>query len=189
MRAAGGGLVVPARAKPGMGAALYQVGEIHRVRGKLDEAERAFEVASDSMRCPGPGLAQLRLAQGRTEPRTRPSAGWSRTSASRAREPECWRAYVEILLATSDTGTARDAADELAAIAAAHEIPFLKALSSGTSGAVLLKDGRAREAMSELRRAWDLWRELQAPYEAGRVRCRSARLVGPWAARGGLLSN
>ena len=53
--------------KPGMGAALYQVGEMHRVCGRLDEAERAFEVASDSMRCVGPGLAQLRLAQGRIE--------------------------------------------------------------------------------------------------------------------------
>ena len=37
-------------------------------------------------------------------------------------------------------------------------------------GAVLLAEGDARAAVVALRGAWQLWRELDAPYEAARVR-------------------
>jgi DNA-binding NarL/FixJ family response regulator len=37
-------------------------------------------------------------------------------------------------------------------------------------GSVLLAEGHAREALSELRSAWMSWQELEAPYEGARVR-------------------
>lgn len=37
-------------------------------------------------------------------------------------------------------------------------------------GAVLLAEGDARAALVVLRRAWTTWQELEAPYEAARVR-------------------
>jgi DNA-binding CsgD family transcriptional regulator len=37
-------------------------------------------------------------------------------------------------------------------------------------GAVLLTEGDAQAALVVLRAAWEVWRELQAPYEAARVR-------------------
>jgi DNA-binding CsgD family transcriptional regulator len=37
-------------------------------------------------------------------------------------------------------------------------------------GAVLLADGDAQAALVTLRAAWQVWRELQAPHEAARVR-------------------
>ena len=37
-------------------------------------------------------------------------------------------------------------------------------------GAVLLAEGDARAAVVALRGAWQVWRELEAPYEAARVR-------------------
>ena len=39
-----------------------------------------------------------------------------------------------------------------------------------SAGAVLLAEGRAREALASLREAEGLWRELEAPYEAARTR-------------------
>ncbi|HET6690549.1 MAG TPA: hypothetical protein VFG74_06750, partial [Miltoncostaeaceae bacterium] len=49
------------------GEASYRCGEILRVRGDLAAAERAFRDASRNGREPQPGLALLRLAQGRAD--------------------------------------------------------------------------------------------------------------------------
>lgn len=48
-------------------AAAYQEGEIHRLRGELSAAEDAYKEASRWGHEPQPGLALLRLAQGRTD--------------------------------------------------------------------------------------------------------------------------
>ena len=50
--------------QPALGAALYQQGELHRLRGQLAEAERCYRQASKHGRDPQPGLALLRLARG-----------------------------------------------------------------------------------------------------------------------------
>jgi tetratricopeptide (TPR) repeat protein len=46
----------------------YQIGEIRRLRGDLDGAEDAYRQGHELGRDPEPGLALLRLAQGRPEP-------------------------------------------------------------------------------------------------------------------------
>ena len=156
--------------KPALGAALYQVAEVHRLRGEFAEAEKSYIEASAWQSSPGPGLALLRLAQGQVE-----SASASiRRQAEETREPGrramILDAYVEISLAEGATGIARSASDELTTIAQARNIPFLLALAGRASGATLLAEGDAQRALVELRRAWNLWCELQAPYEATRVR-------------------
>ena len=156
--------------KPGVGLAFYQVGEIHRLCGKFADSEEAYRQASQWLRSLGPGLAQLRLAQGRVEAAyaaIRRLAEAVHEPAPRARVLE---AYVEIALAAKDVVAARSAAAELAEIAARLDIPFLRALSLCNSGAVLLAEGKAREALAELRQSCDLWCELEVPYEASRVR-------------------
>ena len=47
-------------------AAFYQQAEVHRLRGEFAAAEEAYRSASRSGLEPQPGLALLRLAQGRT---------------------------------------------------------------------------------------------------------------------------
>jgi tetratricopeptide (TPR) repeat protein len=156
--------------KPDAGAAFYQMGEILRLRGKFAESEEAYRQASQLYRCPGPGAAQLRLAQGRVDAANamiRHLAEEIHETGPRAR---ILAAYVEIVLAAKDIAAARAAADELVEIAARQGIPFLHALSSCTRGAVLLSEGNARGALAELRLSWSLWCDLQAPYEASRVR-------------------
>jgi DNA-binding CsgD family transcriptional regulator len=74
------------------------------------------------------------------------------------------------MLTAGDIGAARDAAAELTQIADAYGTPALRAMADHARGAVLLTEGDAQAALVVLRAAWEVWRELQAPYEAARVR-------------------
>jgi ATP/maltotriose-dependent transcriptional regulator MalT len=156
--------------KPDVGSAFYQLGEIQRLRGNFAESEEAYRQASQWSRSPRPGLAQLRLAQGQVDA----ANAAIRRVAEEVREPlrraQVLAPYVEIVLAAQDVASARAAAEELAEIAAKHDIPFLRALSSRAWGAVLLAENAAQDALAHLRRSWSLWCELDAPYEASRVR-------------------
>jgi ATP/maltotriose-dependent transcriptional regulator MalT len=156
--------------KHSAGPAYYQVGEIQRLRGRFAEAEAAYQQAGQWQSSPGPGLARLRLAQGQKDAANtaiRRMAGEDRETGARARILD---AYVEIVLAVNDVAAARTASDELAEIAGQHGIAFLRALSCRATGAVLLAEGDPRSALIELRQSWSIWCELQAPYEAARVR-------------------
>jgi DNA-binding NarL/FixJ family response regulator len=156
--------------KPAVGEAFYQVGEVQRLRGNFVESEEAYRQASQWYQTAGPGLALLRLAQGRVEAANaaiRRMAEEVQQPGPRARVLD---AYVEIVLAAGDLAAARAAANELASIAARNDIPFLRALCYRSSGAVLAAEGNALEALEELRKSLIVWCELQAPYEASRVR-------------------
>jgi DNA-binding CsgD family transcriptional regulator len=156
--------------KPAVGSAFYQIGEVYRLRGKFAEAEEAFRQASQWLRRIGPGPALLRLAQGQVgeaNAAIRRIAEEAHLPGPRARILD---AYVEIALASNDLAAARRASDELAGIAAGHDSPFLQALSCRANGAVLLAEGDVQGALAALRQSWSLWSDLQAPYEAARVR-------------------
>src|SRR5215470_400781 len=156
--------------KPAVGAAYYQIGEVQRLLGRFAESEEAYRRASEWSRTPAPGPAQLRLAQGQVEAANlaiRRIAEEVQEAGPRARVLD---AYVEIVLAVHDIAAARAAADELSRIAGRWEVPFLRALACRATGAVLLADGSANASLAELRRSWSLWCELDAPYEASRVR-------------------
>jgi DNA-binding CsgD family transcriptional regulator/tetratricopeptide (TPR) repeat protein len=155
---------------PAAGAAHYQRAELHRLRGEHDAAEEAYRQAMRAGHPAQPGLALLRLAQGHTEA----AAGAIRrllgeTTVTPLRVPVL-AAAVDIALATGDVGAARAHADELAAIAAALDAPVLHAMSARATGAVLLAERDGAAALAVLRRAWTIWRDADAPYEAARVR-------------------
>jgi DNA-binding NarL/FixJ family response regulator len=65
---------------------------------------------------------------------------------------------------------ARAAAAELADVARQLDAPALRAAAEKARGTVLLADGDATAALASLRQAWTAWQEIQAPYEAARVR-------------------
>jgi ATP/maltotriose-dependent transcriptional regulator MalT len=77
---------------------------------------------------------------------------------------------VEILLADGDVDGARTAADELSVLAGDSKAPFLLATAAQALGGVALAEGRADEAIAQLRQAWTLWQQLGMPYESARVR-------------------
>ena len=47
-------------------------------------------------------------------------------------------------------------------------------MAARTEGSVRLAEGDVAGALAMLRRAWEAWRDLDAPYEAARVRARTA---------------
>jgi DNA-binding NarL/FixJ family response regulator len=79
-------------------------------------------------------------------------------------------AYVEIALAAREVEEAARASEELAAIAGTQRADALDAMSACTHGAVSLARGEAADALTALRAALRAWQELEAPYEAARVR-------------------
>jgi len=156
-------------AKALRGEAIYQMGEVHRLRGKFAEADDAYQQASQCCFTSGPGLAQLRLAQGQVEAARiaiEQLLVMVQAPGPRARVLD---AYVEIALAENNLAAARAGADELSQIATRQGIPFLHALSGRALGAVLLAENNARAAVGELRQSWTIWLQLEAPYEAART--------------------
>jgi DNA-binding NarL/FixJ family response regulator len=160
----------PAAGQPIVGAAFYQVAEVHRLRGEFAAAEVAYREAAQWARRPQPGLAQLRLAQGQvdaahTTVRRVLDEAKDRRSRAAALGPA-----VEIMLRAGDLEAAQRAADELAQLAADHGAPYLRAAASPARGAVLLDARDSRGALTALRAACSIWLELDAPHEAARTR-------------------
>jgi ATP/maltotriose-dependent transcriptional regulator MalT len=152
------------------GLALYREGELLRLQGDLDGAEEAYRAASGAGWEPQPGLAQLRLAQGRIEAAV---AAIRRAAAERTdllRRALVLPAYVEIMLAAGETDEARTACDELETVAGRYSSAMLDAIAAYERGAVALAGGDARRALESLRGALDAWRTLEAPYEVARTR-------------------
>ena len=148
----------------------YQVGEIKRLRGDLEGAERSYQEGHRLGRDPEPGLALLRLAQGRTDVAAtliRSALAGVGDRLSRAR---FLAAQVEIAIAGADEATAAAAADELDDVASVYGSTGLQAVARRCRGAVLLATGRTEEALATLRTACSGWTELEAPYDCAKVR-------------------
>ena len=163
------------------GAALYQQAEIHRLCGDFVEAERAYRAANELGFEPQPGLALLRLAQGRTDAARSAIQRLTTASRDRLRRARFLPARLEIMLAIGEVADARRTRDELEELAQAFDTDALRAVVAQSDGALALAEGRAGEALDPLRLAFDLWERLEAPYEAARVRVllgRVCRVLG-----------
>ena len=89
---------------------LYRQGELHRLRGDAAAAEAAFRTASGYGREPQPGLACLRLQQGRPDLADAAIRRVLAATPERGLRAEVLPAAVDILLAVGDVAAARDAA-------------------------------------------------------------------------------
>jgi len=152
------------------GAALYQQAEIHRLCGEFARADEAYRAASDRGFEPQPGLALLRLAQGRLDSAGAALGRLMHATTDRLRRAALLPAHVEVLLATADLQGARSACDELDGLARAFDTDALRATAAQAQSRLALADGDAVGALGPLRRALDIWIRLEAPYEAARVR-------------------
>jgi ATP/maltotriose-dependent transcriptional regulator MalT len=152
------------------GYALYRQGEVHRLQGAFDAAEAAYREASRYGREPQPGLALLRLAQGERDAAVAAICRVVDETTERLARAGLLPAYVEIMLAVGEVEAARGACRELEEISKLQGSEVLGALDAQARGAVALAEGDARAALVSLRHAGQLWQELEAPYEAARVR-------------------
>ncbi|MGH2922746.1 MAG: LuxR C-terminal-related transcriptional regulator [Solirubrobacterales bacterium] len=153
------------------GEANYQRAEVHRLRAELEAAEQAYREASTQGYEPQPGLALLRLDQGNDEAAEAAIRRVASEAAGRGRRASLLPAFVEIMVVRGDLPAAEGGCAELESIAAAEDDPgSLTALAAQARGLVELGAGRPREALPPLRRAEQLWRLFEAPYEHARVR-------------------
>src|SRR5512145_1030898 len=157
-------LLAPLHGNPLQGAALYEKAEVHRLRGELSQAEECYREAGERGHEAQPGLALLRLAQGRPDQGLagiRRALDEAKPSVNR---PRLLAAHVELSLAAGDVATARQFSDELDQVARGVGAPFLEALACRSQAAVLLAEGEPRAALTSARHAWQLWRQLDVPF-------------------------
>ncbi|MEV7276237.1 tetratricopeptide repeat protein [Streptomyces sp. NPDC093111] len=151
-------------------AASYAVGEVQRRQGRLEEAARSYARAHALGRVPQPGLALLRLAQGRADA----ALAGLRLALDCQSDPghavlgraRLLTALVEVRLAAGGPGAAAEGAvRELEELARARGVPLLAAMAATARGAL----ARGAAAREPLRRGLTLWRGLRIPYEAART--------------------
>jgi ATP/maltotriose-dependent transcriptional regulator MalT len=152
------------------GVASYRQGEVLRLQGEFVAAEEAYRTASGHGWEPQPGLAQLRLAQGKTDAAVAAILRATSETSDPLRRAALLPAHVEILLAAGDVSAARAACGELEDIAGQYGSGMLGALAAHARGAVMLAEGDTASALVALRRAARMWHELEAPYEDARAR-------------------
>lgn len=163
-------------------AAHYAAGEIARRRGHLDAAALSYAHAHELGRIPQPGLALLRLAQGKADAAVAglrlALACQSDASGDLLGRSRLLAAETEVALAVGDVDAAADAVTELEALATVDRPPaptatLLNAMTDTARGALALARHGTRdpdEALRPLHRALASWLELRIPYEAAQVR-------------------
>jgi DNA-binding SARP family transcriptional activator len=161
-----------------VGLALSEIGEIRLRLGDLEGAAEAFAKASENAAPPQPGTALLMLARGDTAGAAASiggalaEAGWNKLTRARLLP-----ALVDIALAGGDIPTARAAVAELVELADMFASPAILAAADLAQGATLLADGDSAGALECLKRAADLWRDANAPYDRARTRALLARAL------------
>ena len=153
----------------------YEIGEIRRRRGDFAAADEAYRTANELGRDPQPGLALLRLAEGKVDAAV---AGIARALED-ARDPlrrlPILSAQVDVAIAAGDLTTSRLALEELEGIVDSYKIggrrtPAFDANVHLASGRIKLAEGDGEGAVRCLQRARDEWQRVGAPYETAQAR-------------------
>jgi class 3 adenylate cyclase/tetratricopeptide (TPR) repeat protein len=151
------------------GDGFNEVGMIRMRMGDLAAAEQAFVQANELGRDPQPGLALLRLAQGKVDA----ASALIRRSLEETSEPlqraQRLPAQVEIAVAGGDLEAAERGAAELEEVAERYRSDALLAAAAGARARLLL-EREPDAAVQPARRSFQLWRQVDAPYEAALAR-------------------
>jgi DNA-binding CsgD family transcriptional regulator len=157
--------------------ALTEQGDVLRIRGKLDEAEEAYQQAAEFGFEPQPGLALSWLARGRTTAAATAIHRLLAEAGGPVQRSRLLPAAVEILVAAQLLDEARRRSDELSEIASAFGISALRAMTAYAYAAIELASGEIEEALGHGRESCRLWSDIGSPYEASRARVLVARAL------------
>ncbi|MDX8435080.1 response regulator transcription factor [Mesorhizobium abyssinicae] len=161
--------------------AAYQEAEIHRLRGEFAAAEDLYRTASRLGLEPQPGMALLRLAQGRAEQAAATLRRVLATTKAPLGRARLLPALVEITIAAGAIEEARDACQELEAIASRFATDILAAMAAQARGEIDLHEGSAATALGHFRAALTTWQRAGAPYLEARLRVlagQACRMLG-----------
>ncbi len=151
--------------------AYYELGEVRLRMGDLAAAEELFRRAHELGRDPLPGLAVVRLAEGRAESaKALVERALAEPGLGRLDRARLLPALVNAALATGAVDRARAATKELGDTAQAYGTASLAAHAAVAQGSLALAEDRATEAATEFRRAARLWKDSDLPYEMARTR-------------------
>jgi class 3 adenylate cyclase len=159
-------------------AGFYEIGEIRRRRGDFAQAEEAYGKASElgHPTRTQPGLALLRLAQGKVESA---AAAIKRELENEELDPltraHLLPAQVEIALTTGELARARAAAAELEEIGDQYRVdgartPHMEGTLQLALGQIRLAERDFEGARSAFKAARTTWEKVGAPYETAQAR-------------------
>ncbi len=158
------------------GEAFNELGELSLRKGEYQEAEEAFREAVANDVDPVPGLALLRLAQGKGEAAIQTiQRALTEAGDNRLRQAKLLAARITIALGTTDYDLALSSADALDSISGDFKCPAFKAHAHLGRGAVALEKGNYEVASTELREAWSSFNRIGFTYDASRARTLLAR--------------
>ncbi len=151
-------------------AGFYEIGEIRRRRGDFAAAEESYRQSKEWGRDPQPGLALLRLAQGKVDAAVSAITRAMDTGTDPIGMIRRLPAQIEIALAAGDLTTARTAAAELEELTERVKVgeertPAFQASVCMAWGQIGLAEGDAAAAVKQLEHAVELWRDIGIPYE------------------------
>ena len=155
---------------PAAGVAYYRQAELLRLQGEFEAAEEAYREASRLGWEPQPGLAQLRLAQGKVDAALAAIRRATAETTEPLKRAALLPAQVEIALAAAEFEEAATACQQLRELAGEYESAMIDAILGYAEGAVALAGGDASTALVRLRDAQRIWHELDVPYEVARSR-------------------
>ena len=150
--------------------AFYQLGEVRLRVGDLEGADDAFQRANGLGRPPHPGIALLRLAEGKVD--------GARSCIDRALtddEAPLGRAralpvLIRIAVLQGRLDDAQKAESELVKIAETYKTDQFAAAVATARGEIALGSGDTARATAVLREAATLWRTMKMPYEEAHAR-------------------
>jgi len=158
-----------------MATAAYRRAEIMRLRGRVDDAEAEYRRAGEMALDPQPGLALLRLSQGRTREAAAMIHRAIETASDLPRKTSLLPAGIEICIGCGDLEACEALCTELSEIADRFGTMILARVADQGCGMLALARGDAAEAVATLSRARRYWSEFGAPYLVARLRVDIAR--------------
>ncbi|RYH06737.1 helix-turn-helix transcriptional regulator [Tropicimonas sp. IMCC6043] len=157
------------------GPAFYQRGEVLRLSGRYGEAVEAYRAASRHGFDPQPGLALIRLAQGKQHSA---SAAIRRALVAAEKPTERMRllpAAAEIALAAGDMTAAAGHCAELVKLGETYGSDAVAAVCAEIRATIALNRGEAEAALRDCSRAAAVWRQLPAPHRLASIRLLTGR--------------
>ena len=158
-----------------LGNAAYRRGEILRLRGAFDKSDAEYRLAGEIGIDPQPGLALLRMAQGRREDAIAGIRRALETAGDMPRKAALLPAGIEIFIACGDLDAAERLCGEMSDIAGRFGTEILARVADQGHGSLALARGQFSDAVTALTRARRYWSEFGAPYLVARLRVDIAR--------------
>lgn len=153
-----------------MATAAYRRGEILRLRGEFEQSNAEYRLAGEIGIDPQPGMALLRLVQGRREEAVAAIRRAMETAGDVPGKTQLLPAGIEIFIACGDLDTAEELCAEMSGIAGLFGTEILARVADQGNGSLALARGQFSDAITALTRARDYWAAFGAPYLVARLR-------------------